>query len=49
MLYVLENHIHLVINKDINNEVKTKYQCHIDDNKRVIYVISSSISLKLQT
>jgi len=49
MLYVLENHIHLVINKDINDEVKTEYQCHIDDNKSIICVISPSISLKLQT
>jgi hypothetical protein len=49
ILYVLENHILLVINKDIDDEVKIEYQCHIDDNKRDICVMLSSISLKLQT
>jgi hypothetical protein len=49
ILYVLENHILLVINKDIDDEVKTEYQYHIDDNKRAICVMLSSISLKLQT
>jgi hypothetical protein len=49
ILYVLENHILLVINKDIDDEVKTEYQCHIDDNKHAICVMLSNISLKLQT
>jgi hypothetical protein len=49
ILYVLENHILLVINKDIDDEVKIEYQCHIDDTKRDICVMLSSISLKLQT
>jgi hypothetical protein len=29
MLYVLENPIPLVLDEDVDNEVKNEYQCHI--------------------
>jgi len=32
MLYVLKNLIHLVLDSNVNNEIKTEYQYHIDDN-----------------
>ena len=38
-----------VLDEDIDNEVRTKYQCHIDDNKQATYVMLSSMSLELQT
>jgi len=30
--YVLENPIPLVIDKDVDDEVKIKYQCYIDND-----------------
>jgi len=33
ILYVLENPIPLVLDEDVDNEVKNEYQCHIDYNE----------------
>jgi hypothetical protein len=33
---------------DIDDEIKNEYQCHIDDNEQVTYVMLASISTKLQ-
>jgi len=32
MLYILENHIPLVLHEDDDEEVKMKYECHDDDD-----------------
>jgi len=32
MLYVLKNHIPLVLHEDDDEEVRMKYECHIDDD-----------------
>jgi hypothetical protein len=32
ILYVLENLIPPILNEDTDNEVRTEYQYHIDDN-----------------
>jgi hypothetical protein len=32
MLYVFKNHIPLVLHEDDDEEVRMKYECHIDDD-----------------
>jgi hypothetical protein len=48
-LYVFENPIPLVLNENIDNVVKTKYQYHIDDDEQTTYVMLSITSLEFQT
>jgi hypothetical protein len=38
-----------VLYEDIDNEVRIKYQCHIDDDKQATCVMLASMILELQT
>jgi hypothetical protein len=44
----LKNTIPFVLYEDVDNEVRNKYQCHIDGDKHATYVKLVHISLKLQ-
>jgi hypothetical protein len=45
-LYIIENLIPPILNKDINNEVRTKYQCHVDNDEQATSVMLVSTSLE---
>ena len=47
-LYVLKNSIPHVFVEDANNEVMTEYQCHVDKNKQLTYIMIASMSIELQ-
>jgi hypothetical protein len=47
-LYVLKNSNPHVFVEDANNEVMTKYQCHVDKNKQLTYIMIASMSIELQ-
>jgi hypothetical protein len=49
MLYVLKNHIPLVLHEDDDEEVRMKYECHIDDDdEQATCVIFDGKLLKFQ-
>jgi hypothetical protein len=45
-VYIIENLIPPILNKDINNEVRTKYQCHVDNDEQATSVMLVSTSLE---
>lgn len=49
VLFIDENPISFVLYKDVDNEVKSKYQCYIDDSKQTTCVMLASMSFEPYT
>jgi hypothetical protein len=47
-LYVIENLICLIPDEDVNDNFRTGYQCHINNDEYDICVILTNMSPKLQ-